>query len=92
MLELWPKCIEHSAGLAEEEDWFGKSVATVALRASGRLSLGRFGGRPGLGADKMARSHWHVHWPLPTDCHAVILLLLIEMKSELHVAVAVPGR
>ena len=34
-------------------------------------------------ADAIARSYWHVHWPLPSEIATqYILLLLAEMKSS----------
>lgn len=34
-------------------------------------------------ADAIARSYWHVHWPLPSEIGTqYILLLLIEMKNS----------
>jgi len=34
-------------------------------------------------ADAIARSYWHVHWPLPSEIATqYILLLLVEMKSS----------
>lgn len=35
-------------------------------------------------AEAIARSYWHMHWPLPSEIGAqYILLLLVEMKSSL---------
>ena len=34
-------------------------------------------------ADAIARSYWHVHWPLPSEIATqYILLLLVEMKAS----------
>ena len=34
-------------------------------------------------ADAIARSYWHIHWPLPTEIATqYILLLLAEMKAS----------
>ena len=34
-------------------------------------------------ADDIARSYWHVHWPLPSEIATqYILLLLVEMKGS----------